>query len=281
MRNVVRVTLIGLSLTVAKVAMPATVATAQQVRRPAEQQIHRVVRQAFPKIDAEWQARLTPDATMTTCAAWKNTPPKAVADAIKVRERARIVYPQDGVFMGDWRQGEVIAQSGYGLRFTDTGPKRENGGNCYACHQLSPQEVSFGTVGVSLKNYGRIHKFSAEEARIVYEKIYNSQAKVACSQMPRFGTNGVLSVDQIKDLVALLMDPESPVNTPPATAPDARPDKGSTMVPSASMPRSATPGASGAGQKQSGASGTVNRAGSSATEPTGSASQPGNRLPPR
>jgi sulfur-oxidizing protein SoxX len=30
--------------------------------------------------------------------------------------------------------------------------------------------------------------------------------------MPRFGTNEVLTIEQIKDAVALLMDPESPVN---------------------------------------------------------------------
>jgi len=30
--------------------------------------------------------------------------------------------------------------------------------------------------------------------------------------MPRFGVNGVLSEQQIKDLVAYLFDPDSPVN---------------------------------------------------------------------
>jgi sulfur-oxidizing protein SoxX len=30
--------------------------------------------------------------------------------------------------------------------------------------------------------------------------------------MPRFGHNGILTEQQIKDVVALLMDPESPVN---------------------------------------------------------------------
>ncbi len=30
--------------------------------------------------------------------------------------------------------------------------------------------------------------------------------------MPRFGHNGILSEQQIKDVVALLMDPDSPVN---------------------------------------------------------------------
>jgi sulfur-oxidizing protein SoxX len=30
--------------------------------------------------------------------------------------------------------------------------------------------------------------------------------------MPRFGQNGILTEQQIKDVVALLMDPKSPVN---------------------------------------------------------------------
>ncbi|MEO8136346.1 MAG: sulfur oxidation c-type cytochrome SoxX, partial [Betaproteobacteria bacterium] len=30
--------------------------------------------------------------------------------------------------------------------------------------------------------------------------------------MPRFGHNGILTEKQIKDVVALLLDPESPVN---------------------------------------------------------------------
>ena len=42
--------------------------------------------------------------------------------------------------------------------------------------------------------------------------IYNAHASYPCSNMPRFGTNKVLSIDQIKDLVALVMSPDSPVN---------------------------------------------------------------------
>ena len=30
--------------------------------------------------------------------------------------------------------------------------------------------------------------------------------------MPRFGHNGILTEEQIKDVVALLLDPQSPVN---------------------------------------------------------------------
>lgn len=190
----------------------ATAAFAEQARPLNERQIRRALREAFPRTPKGWQSRLLPDATMTACSTWQNQPPKPLADEIRARERSNIRYPDDGVVIGDWRRGEKIAQSGYGLRFTDLPPSAPNGGNCYACHQLSPDEVSFGTIGVSLKDYGALHKYRAEDARLVYEKIYNSQAVVACSLMPRFGTNGILSVDQIKDVVGYLMDPKSPVN---------------------------------------------------------------------
>ena len=43
-------------------------------------------------------------------------------------------------------------------------------------------------------------------------KVYDAQAYSACSNMPRFGHNKVLTEQQIKDVVALLLDPTSPVN---------------------------------------------------------------------
>ena len=90
--------------------------------------------------------------------------------------------------------------------------RQTNGGNCYACHQLTKAEVSYGTIGPTLLNYGKIRKFSEADTKAVYEKIYNAQAAYPCSNMPRFGTNKVLTIDQIKDLVALVMSPDSPVN---------------------------------------------------------------------
>ena len=58
-----------------------------------------------------------------------------------------------------------MAQSGYGMRFTDYPPRRENGGNCYACHQLTMEEVSYGTLGPSLYNYGKIRDYEEEEIK--------------------------------------------------------------------------------------------------------------------
>jgi sulfur-oxidizing protein SoxX len=171
------------------------------------------VKAAFPTAPADWVARLTPDETMALCSAHRNGPPKAVADAIQKREQATIVYPPDNNFVGDWRKGEALAQSGYGLRFTDYPARQQNGGNCYACHQITKSEVSFGTLGPSLGNYGKIRDFDPADAKALYEKIYNSNAVFACSTMPRFGANKILTIEQIKDIVALLMSRESPVNT--------------------------------------------------------------------
>jgi sulfur-oxidizing protein SoxX len=42
--------------------------------------------------------------------------------------------------------------------------------------------------------------------------VFNAQAFNACSNMPRFGYKGILTEQQIKDVTALLLDPDSPVN---------------------------------------------------------------------
>jgi len=171
-----------------------------------------VVIAAFPAIPDDWKSRLAQDETMKACSLHENAPPKDAAAAIQARERARIEYPADGKLLGDWKDGEKLAQSGYGLRFTDYPPRQPNGGNCYACHQLTKAEVSYGTIGPSLLGYGKVRNFGEAEIRAVYDKIYDAQASYPCSNMPRFGANKVLTIEQIKDLVALVMSPESPVN---------------------------------------------------------------------
>lgn len=198
------------TLVIAVAALIATPALAEQKADPAR--LDAMVKAAFPSAPADWQSRFVGDETMKECSDTHNSPSKKMADAIKKREKAKIKYPDDGKLMGDWQKGEKLAQSGYGLRFSDYPPRRENGGNCYACHQLTKAEVSYGTVGPTLLGYGKLRKFAEADVKAVYEKIYDSNAVFACSLMPRFGVNAVLTTDQIKDLVALLMSPDSPVN---------------------------------------------------------------------
>ena len=128
--------------------------------------------------------------------------------------------PSDGKFIGDWKAGEKLAQDGGGMTWNDKSTAyAENGGNCYNCHQLSKEEISFGTIGPSLYNYGKIRGVSdplsaAAKPMVEYTwgKLYNAKAYNACSEMPRFGHGGMLNETQMRDLMALLLDPKSPVN---------------------------------------------------------------------
>ncbi len=174
--------------------------------------VERAIESSWTKAAPEWRARLEQDETQKVCSDTRNHPTAETAAGIRQREKATIVYPPDGKLMGDWKNGENLALSGYGGRFTDKDASRPNGGNCYACHQLAPSEIDYGTLGPSLTGYGRAHKFDEGTTRLVYEKIYNSQSLQACSLMPRFGASKFLSIEQIKDLVAFVVSPDSPVN---------------------------------------------------------------------
>ncbi len=172
--------------------------------------------QGIAKVD-----RLQQDASNAECSASEG---KALSDArTKAIEKANmgtIKPPADGKFMGDWKVGERLAQNGRGMTWSDpSAATSANGGNCYNCHMISKAEVSFGTIGPSLYNYGKLRGVADPEsaaARPIVEytwgKLYNAKAYNACSGMPRFGHAGMLDEKQLKDLMALLLDPKSPVN---------------------------------------------------------------------
>ena len=141
-----------------------------------------------------------------------------IAKSIEAANLKMVKWPTDGKFVGDWKEGEKLAQSGRGMTWTDL-PTTLNGGNCYNCHQIDKKEISFGTIGPSLYNYGKLRQVkdvSSPDSKAVIEytwgKIWNSRAYNACSSMPRAGHSGIMTEAQIKHLVALLVDPKSPVN---------------------------------------------------------------------
>ena len=140
------------------------------------------------------------------------------AKAIEEMNLKAIKWPSDGKFIGDWKEGEKIAQSGRGLTWTDKATD-VNGGNCYNCHQISKEEISYGTIGPSLYNYGKIRGVTdpnSPDSKPIVEytwgKIWNSKAYNACSNMPRAGHMGILNETQVRHIVGLLLDPKSPVN---------------------------------------------------------------------
>ncbi|MBS0338803.1 MAG: sulfur oxidation c-type cytochrome SoxX [Proteobacteria bacterium] len=156
--------------------------------------------------------RLDQDETQKACSRPESEPlPKDEAAKIEKLNFASIKYPADGKMLGDWREGEKIAQSGVGKQYSDD-PKKPSGGNCYACHQMSKTEISYGTIGPSLYQYGKLRGNTEAVQRYTWGKVWNSNAYTACSNMPRFGHNGILTEKQIRDVTALLLDPASPVN---------------------------------------------------------------------
>ena len=172
--------------------------------------------QGIAKVD-----RLQQDASNAECSKSEGKAlPEARTKAIEAANLATVKLPADGAYIGDWKEGEKLAQNGRGMTWTDaSAATTANGGNCYNCHQLSKAEISYGTIGPSLYNYGKLRGVAdpaspASKAIVEYTwgKLYNAKAYNACSGMPRFGHGKMLDEAQLKHLMALLLDPKSPVN---------------------------------------------------------------------
>ena len=191
----------------------ATPAFAQTAATPIDPAVlDASVKAAWKDLTPDLQKRVDQDETQKVCSETRNNPSKAQFDAIVAREKATIQYPADGKLMGDWEKGKKSAGDGFGWRMRDEMEKRQAGGNCYACHQLEPKEITYGTLGPSLVGYGKLRDFKEEAIKAAYEKIYNAHVAFPCSNMPRLGANKFLTIDQIKDVTAFLMSPDSPVN---------------------------------------------------------------------
>jgi len=163
--------------------------------------------------------RIQQDLGQSACSS-DQPPAEAVADQITAQAKASVKWPAGGQYLGDWREGERIAQNGRGMTWTDSSTATSaNGGSCYNCHQMSKAEISFGTIGPSLYNYGKnrgVSDVMSPTAQPIIEytwmKIYNSKSYNACSNMPRFGHARLLDEKQIAHVMSLLLDPKSPVN---------------------------------------------------------------------
>ncbi len=179
-----------------------------------EEAVNEVLHASFAEKGEVKLDRLDQSEMQKACSDAERTGEKVPSDVIKKIVSAAkdsIEYPEDGEFLGDWREGEKIAQSGRGLQWSDD-PEAARGGNCYACHEMSKAELAFGNIGTSLLHYGKNRGDAKEMLEYTWGRIYNSHAFDACSVMPRFGDEGILTEQQMKDVMALLFDPESPVN---------------------------------------------------------------------
>ncbi|MEY8876558.1 MAG: sulfur oxidation c-type cytochrome SoxX [Leptothrix sp. (in: b-proteobacteria)] len=172
--------------------------------------------QGIAKVD-----RLQQDLANAVCSKAANgSASDADIDAIQEAALKSVRLPADGNYLGDWREGEKLAQNGRGMTWTDpSAATSANGGNCYNCHQITQAEISYGTIGPSLYHYGKLRGVADPRSELskpivdyTWTKLWNAKAYNACSGMPRFGHGGLLDEAQLKHLMALLLDPKSPVN---------------------------------------------------------------------
>ena len=192
----------------AVVAGCATVAADPDYRQTAMAMLKQDFRSKGPATVERVTAQ---DEAQQLCSQYAQERPAEVTARIEAGQLKTIRPPADGKYLGSWKEGEKIAQNGRGMQSSDA-IGATNGGNCYACHQITKHEISFGNIGPSLVGYGKLRGNSDEILKYTWGKIYNAQAYAACSNMPRFGHNGILTEAQLKDVMALLLDPASPVN---------------------------------------------------------------------
>jgi sulfur-oxidizing protein SoxX len=174
-----------------------------------------MVAEAYPEIPSQLVERAVQDAQQKACS--KAAIAKLAAHeaaAVVDAARATLKYPASDKLIGDWRRGEPLVSNGAGMRIRDgrVEPVKQNGALCTNCHALDKNDVNVGNLGPSLVGYGNQRGNSEAVIKFTYEKIYNAWLYYPCSNMPRLGNNGYLTPDQITDVVAYLIDAESPVN---------------------------------------------------------------------
>ena len=177
---------------------------------PSDREVQQAMKRDFRAKGQAGMDRLEQDGVQRICTATNNKPPAALAKQLEADQMKTIAYPSGGL-MGNWKEGAKIAWGGRGMQWHED-PRKPADGGCYNCHEMSPQRTSAGTIGPSLRAFGKKRGNGIDMQRYVYGKVYNAKAYNLCSDMPRFGHTGSLTEQQIKDVTAYVLDPASPVN---------------------------------------------------------------------
>lgn len=203
--------LLALTGCIVATTMVSNAAIAQQKNDP---KFNKMIQDSFRAEGIAGLDRIDQDATQKFCSDPQFANSKkgeVMRDKIQKINMETIKQPSDGKYLGDWKAGERVAQSGRGATWSDKADTVVGGG-CYNCHQIDPKEISYGNIGPSLTGYGKLRGYSQEIIAYTWNRINNSKAYNACSNMPRFGHFKLLNEKQMQDVMALLLDPESPVN---------------------------------------------------------------------
>ncbi len=194
-------------------ALPlAAAAAAQTHKNDRNAEAFAALKASFAAHGQAGMDRLDQDKTQALCSTYApHAPPAKLASPLQTANRDSVKYPADGKYLGDWKRGQAIAEEGKGKQYSDD-PSKPSGGNCYACHQLDKQQIAYGTIGPSLYHYGKNRGRSEAMLKLTWSMVYDMKGYSLCSAMPRFGSKGILTEQQLKDVMALLFDPDSPVN---------------------------------------------------------------------
>lgn len=199
---------------------------AQPKKEPAvkQEEVMQVLKSGL-STDPRFAWKIEQDEAQKICSQYSSReemPASAVQRVIQLSQ-ASIKYPQWGIYIGDWKEGKKLVDSPSGGRFASYGfsdNPTAKGGNCYACHLIEKGQPG-GTMGPNLYQYGKKWNITkenlnspetVEKIKAVYNIIYNAWSAFPCSSMPRFGYHGVLSPEDVANIVAYLLHPDSPVN---------------------------------------------------------------------
>jgi sulfur-oxidizing protein SoxX len=179
------------------------------------QTAEKMVGEAFSATSPAFSRRVVQDRSQQICSKIGNAKltQQESAEVVKLA-RASIKYPASGRLVGDWKVGAKLAYDGSGSRIRGgkLETSKENGSLCSNCHVLDAKEFNVGNIGPTLTGYGAQRGNSEAVAKLTYERIYNTWAYSPCSNMPRLGSSGHLTPEQITHIVAYLLDPASPIN---------------------------------------------------------------------
>jgi sulfur-oxidizing protein SoxX len=192
-------------------ALPLVATAADHAHVDHNAEAYKVMKTSFEAKGQAGMDRLKQDPTQKACSKYEDNPPPKINKTLLEANQKTVKYPADGKYLGNWKRGMDIANDGKGLQYNDN-PKAPSGGNCYACHQLDKAHIAYGTIGPSLYHYGKNRGFSKAAIKLTWSMLYDIKGYSLCSAMPRFGARHILTQQQMKDIMALLYDPDSPVN---------------------------------------------------------------------
>ena len=120
---------------------------------PTAHDVTQVLQRDFHPRGQATMDRVVQDGLQRLCTQTHDKPPAQMAKTLEADQLKSIVFPP-GSLMGDWKRADKMAQDGRGAMWSDK-PGAPAGGSCYNCHQLSPKEASYGTIGPSLRGIGK------------------------------------------------------------------------------------------------------------------------------